>query len=273
MKAITSIIIFSALLIACRKEANIKLPETKSLPVIYSFICPEDSLLRVKVTASQPLYQSSGTDIYSPITNAIVEIRGEQGNARFIYNVNTEYYELNSSSYPLAPGKTYKLNVTMANGDVAFAETQIPLTQVAIDKITYEIIKDQYSESKNFKVSFTDESGKKNYYSLSVAAISNGLLGDTLYSDCGIRTLFDDVNRDGEYTTLSGRYYYYESDTIKIYEAYLLNCTTEFHKYHLSLQNYSGDNPFSEPTLIYNNIKGGFGNFSSYRKSRKRITI
>ena len=265
--------LLSILLFSCRKEANVKLPVTKSLPVINCFICPEDTIYRVKVTLSQPLYANTGADIYTPVNNAIVEIKGNQGNAQFIYNLNSEYYELKASSYTLVPGEKYKLTVTTTNGDIASAETQIPLNLISIDNVSFENVKDQYSLIKNFKVSFTDDTVNKNYYNLSIAALFKYSNGDTLYNDSGIRTLYDDINNNGKNTTLSGRFYYNEGDTIPAFDVYLLNCTPEYYKYHLSLQNYSGDNPFAEPTLVFNNIKGGYGIFASYRKFRKRITI
>lgn len=273
MKKVIQFILILIVFASCRKEANIKLPVTKSLPVIYSFICPEDSLIRVKVTASQPLYQNTGTDIYVSVNNAQVVISGEQGNKEFIYNANTEYYELKSAVYSLIPGKVYKLKVTTASGDVAMAETQIPLELIPIDKVTYETILEQQTEIKNIKLSFTDPVSSKNFYNLSFATVQVGQFLDTLYNETGIRTLHDDVNKNGEYTTLSGRYYTFIEDTVSILDAYLLNCTAAYYKYHLSLQNYSGDNPFSEPSLIYSNVTGGYGVFASFRKSKKRIVL
>lgn len=273
MKNIILTILTLFLFSSCRKEANIKLPVTKSLPVVHCFISPEDTILRVKVTSSQPLYQNTGTDIYASVNNAVVEIKSDQGNANFIYNTLSEYYELSSKTYSILPGKVYKLQVTTASGDIATAETQIPQNIVSIDNLTYETIKDQMGESKNFKISFTDESSIKNYYNLSVAGISIDQMGDTIIKETGIRTLHDDVNKNGAYTTLSGRYFYYEGDSIKAFDAYLLNCSASYYKFHLSLQNYTGDNPFSEPTLTFNNISGGYGVFASYRKTKKRITI
>jgi Domain of unknown function (DUF4249) len=54
---------------------------------------------------------------------------------------------------------------------------------------------------------------------------------------------------------------------IKI-ELILISCDEGYFNYHKSLENYSGNNPFSEPTLVSSNITGGLGCFGAYNQSR-----
>jgi hypothetical protein len=46
---------------------------------------------------------------------------------------------------------------------------------------------------------------------------------------------------------------------------YLLNTDKPYYDFHKSLENYSlGDYPFTEPSFLYSNVKGGLGIFASY---------
>jgi hypothetical protein len=46
-----------------------------------------------------------------------------------------------------------------------------------------------------------------------------------------------------------------------------------FYRYHLSLSRQSSNLPFSDPDAVFNNIKGGFGNFSGYADSIYTVAI
>lgn len=46
-----------------------------------------------------------------------------------------------------------------------------------------------------------------------------------------------------------------------------------FYKYHLSLSRQSNNLPFSDPDAVFNNIKGGYGNFSGYSDSTYTVEI
>src|ERR1700749_4190219 len=118
------------LFLSCTKEAKVKLPETKPLPVMYSYICPTDSVIRLKLLSSSPLFSSNEIDVLAPVSDGDVKISSAQGTAQLIFNPSTGYYELKTNSYPILPGQVYKMTVTTINGDVATAETQVPLTSV-----------------------------------------------------------------------------------------------------------------------------------------------
>src|SRR6476620_3830032 len=107
------------LLLSCTKEAKVKLPDTKSLPVMYSYICPAYSVIRLKLLYSSPLYGTDQVDVLAPVSDADVKISSAQGTAQLIYNQNTRYYELQTNTYPVVPGQVYKMTVTTFNGDVA----------------------------------------------------------------------------------------------------------------------------------------------------------
>jgi hypothetical protein len=56
------------------------------------------------------------------------------------------------------------------------------------------------------------------------------------------------------------------------FKIYLTKIDADSYKYFKSLQNYTGDDPFSEPSLIYTNVPNGLGlvgsqQVFSYRKA------
>jgi hypothetical protein len=262
------------LFLSCTKEAKVKLPETKSLPVMYSYICPSDTILRLKLMYSSPLYAINRIDVLAAVPDGDVKISSAQGTAQLVFNQTTEYYELKTSVYPIVPGQFYKITVTTINGDVATAETEVPITTVPINTITVETIPENYQTSDRIKISFTDEPGRTNYYRLTAlhSSVYNSQT-DTLSYDTYINELYSDINNDGANATLVGRFYQGSDSTnysTEYYDVFLYNCSPSYYNFHKSLRNYSGDNPFSEPTLIYSNVKGGFGCFGAYTRSMLR---
>lgn len=85
-----------------------KLPEAKPLPVMYSYICPTDSIIRLKLFLSSPLFRSNQIDILAAVSDGDVKISSAQGTAQLIFNQNTQYYELKQVHTLLFPGKFIK---------------------------------------------------------------------------------------------------------------------------------------------------------------------
>ena len=123
---------------------------------MYSYLCPNDSIIRLKLLASSPLYSSNQIDIMATVSNGDVKISSAQGLAQLTFNQATQYYELKTSSYPIVPGQVYKMTVTTINGDVATAETQVPLISVPINTVTVETISENFQTNDRITVSFTD---------------------------------------------------------------------------------------------------------------------
>lgn len=263
------------LFLSCAKEAKVKLPETKPLPVMYSYICPTDSVIRLKLMYSSPLFSSNQIDVLAAVSDGDVKISSAQGTAQLIFNQATEYYELKTSLYPIVPGQIYKMTVTTINGDIATAETEVPITTVPINTVTVETIPENYQTSDLIKVSFTDEPGKVNYYRIAALyAFVYTSQADTITDETRIKELYSDINHDGENVSLAGRYYQrYDSTeyySTEYYDVFLYNCSESYNKFYKSLRtDLSGISfpPPAEPTLMYSNVKGGFGCFGAYTRS------
>lgn len=279
MMRITFILSCLVLFLSCTKEAKVKLPETKPLPVVYSYISPTDTVIRLKLMLSSPVFSSNQIDVLAPVSDGDVRISSSQGTAQLIFNTNTQYYELQASSYPIVAGQTYKMTVRTSNGDIATAETQVPVTNVPINSVTVETIPESYQTSDRIKAFFTDETNSVNYYRIAASHcfVHNGQT-DTLINDTQITELYSDVNHNGESSSLAGRFYqgidsteYYSTE---YYDVFLYNCSESYYNFYKSLKNYSGIGisfpPPAEPTLMYTNVKGGFGCFGAYTRSMLR---
>ena len=257
----------------------VKLPETKPLPVMYSYICPTDSIIRLKLMSSSPLFSSNQIDVLAAVPDGDVKISSAQGTAQLIFNQTTGYYELKTNLYPIVPGQVYKMTVTTSNGDVATAETQVPFTAVPINMVTVETIPENYQTSDRIKSFFTDEANSVNYYRI---AASHGFVyigqTDTIADDTRINELYSDINHDGDNVSLAGRFYQKDDSTeyysTEHYDVFLYNCSESYYNFYKSLKNYSGTGisfpPPAEPTLMYSNVKGGFGCFGAYTSSMLR---
>ena len=60
------------LFLSCAKEATVKLPETKPLPVMYSYLSPTDSVIRLKLMMSSPLFSSNQIDVLAAVSDGDV---------------------------------------------------------------------------------------------------------------------------------------------------------------------------------------------------------
>jgi hypothetical protein len=221
------------------------------------------------------LYGTNQVDVLAPVSDGDVKISGAQGTAQLIYNSLTQHYELQTNTYPIVPGQVYKMTVTTSKGDVATAETQVPITTIPIDTVTVETITATGSTFDLIKVSFTDEPGRLNYYRIAALhSFAYTFQVDTIADDARISKLYSDIHHDGENVSLDGRVHQsYDSTeyySTEYYDVFLYNCSESYYNFHKSLINYTGDNPFAEPTLIYSNVKGGFGCFGAYTRNMLR---
>ncbi len=261
------------LLTSCEKEANVKLPETKPLPVLFSYISPQDTLIRVKLTMSQPLYGTASGDISDPVTNATIILSSTQGNITLLYNNQSGYYEAMSNTYPIYYGATYKLGVTLANGSFAEAETTVPGNIIPILNASAEALTVNNMPQTRFKLNFNDDGSTVNYYRVSVLGIEYNFPLDTFFSETGIRAIYTDLNNNGKNMEVSFENYGGNNLGQIGYDIYLLNCNKDYFQFYKSIFNYQNGNPFAEPSLIYSNVKGGFGVFSAYTMSKYRLNI
>lgn len=258
-------------LLACEKEANVKLPEVKPMPVVFCFISPADTLIKLKLSMSEPLFAEQNQNMYAPVTDANVTLSSAQGNISLAYDQNKNIYSASTSSYPIIAGQTYKLVVVLNNGNIAEAETTVPTGSVPILAASVQTITTNNNQYLRFKLNFQDDAAQTNYYRVAMADIISFVPGDTTLSETGIRNTYSDVASNGALMEASFESYTFPTTSHQGYMIYLLNTNKDYFLLHQSLRNYQEGNPFAEPSLIYTNIKGGLGVFAASYPSKYRL--
>lgn len=178
----------------------------------------------------------------------------------------------------LIPGETYDLTVRHEEYGEATANQVMP-TAVPITKV--EITRDAGRDIDGFEVSsveitFDDPVDMENYYACSVWVIDS--VGQNVYpvysqiEDPQIQYGYDenfileDASFNGKTFTIRLLIDRYDYDRVKENGAVVWkNITADFYQYSASLERQSIGSDFqgfSEPTLIYSNVKNGLGCFA-----------
>lgn len=288
--ALTGYIIFLA---SCRKDVtNIKLPDSTPKLVVGCFISPQDTLIVVTLTRSNPIFGPSHNNSYNAlVADASVNLSDGAASITVLYNSDNEQYELHSNTFPISAGQTYFLNVSTPKGESVSASCTVPPSNPT--SLTVDFI-DTVSDEKQINVKWQDIPDQTNYYRVfGQMLVIDSLIEDTFYQSMSVDpSLQNDNEKDGEemsakmngnnsYNYINGIQY---ANKVIAYDIYLLNIDLEYYKYMDSFGNYSytisgngntttvssGD-PFSEPILLYTNVKGGLGIFAAYQKLHVRV--
>jgi hypothetical protein len=267
----------------CRKEAKVKIPETEPKPVLVCFISPEDSLIRVTLTNSIPLYTSNSNKFPYEINNATITISDGSTSKIIPWYKDSIGYQLSTKFFPILAGIKYSLNADIPDGRKLKASTQVPINSFPNFEYTYSkntIDSNEFGVSYeiNYKLSWNDFAGETNFY----RGIIYNLYSDSTVSKDSIAQLVNEVfesdkDRDGSTIKLAGTSSFYIDKMAPIPMnsssniAYLILCNKEYFEYHKDLYTNNDVNPFSESKINFSNIEGGIGCFSAYRVSKKRF--
>lgn len=279
-------------LVGCELTAdNVKVPETKPKLVVISFIDPQDTLLVVTVTNSVPIYnQTTGA---TEVNNAAVVLSDGTTTVSLVYTRNG-IYSAPARNLPIVPGQSYFLTVTTPDGLQAKATCTVPLkandaiTSFRIDSAMTEQVPGYPYKEYRLSVEWQDAPGEGDYYRLFAerpyAYVSgydpaNPSKKDTLYSQIFFRQgeeYTQDAGQDGrKFIIRDGNFQANgdnTSDQFKVnreINVILLTTDKNYYQYQRGLANYTNDNPFAEPTLLYSNVEGGLGVFAAFRQVKR----
>lgn len=284
MKKLYSLLAAITLVYGCTKEANIKLPEPEEKLVVTCFISPEESLISVLVNTSKPRYNTSW-QANTEIKDAAIVIRSAEGAATIPYVDSLHLYAIETSEFPILPGKTYTLEAK-SNDKSCSAVTTVPTDTLHIRNLTVSLqfSKDSTALDAAYSTQVADIPGQTNYVSI----FQRHLLlmpYDSLYNQPGDMLnpgygIFEDDEKQPRenYGAFTQAYSARSSEKIRydsfIVEVWALNCSREFYLYNRSVQEaaWTTGNPFSDPVMVYTNMNNGFGCFGAYRLS-KRIQV
>ena len=263
------------MLTSCEKDVtNIKLPSSEPKLVVGCFISPQDSSIIVTLTRSAPVFgpgQSNSNGF--PVEDASVVISNGSVSSTIPFSTVNYQYELQANLFPIVAGQTYYLTVTTPKGESVSANCTVPVSNLSSLMVEFT---DTLSEVKRITVKWQDKTNEANYYkAFAQMVLIDTVSLDTLYDYMfGNTTLFNDNGKDGSdfYSKLEGYTFFGGSyKAITGYDIYVLNVDMHYYNYQKSLDNYTYDDPFSEPSPIYTNIKGGLGIFAGVQKLYVRV--
>lgn len=260
---------------ACTKDADVKLPTVESKLVISSFISPQDTMVKVQVTLSQPLYNNSNSGQYSAVIDATVQISDGNITQLLAYNSIENYYFADASLFPITSGITYLLTVSTPDGKNINASTTVPNLNSTLTYTSQAINIPNSANSYNIEASWNDTPGTENFYRLSYYSkyFYEGSSDTTYYSYYSGN--FSDNGNDGKVFHENFEVYKDNSTSgVNDGEIYLVHASKEYYLFHNKLNDAAfSDGPFSEPSPMYSNINGGFGVFAGYNQYKVLVFL
>ncbi len=269
-----SIIILSILLFAsCEKNANIEIPNDEPELVVAGFIAPHEDTLRLKLSWTTPIY------------NHTIDYSGEyynnEANADVNYTVNGNTIKLNYDTLwkcymainaNLNTGDEVELSIKYNDHEEMTSKATVPfdpeysIEYIGMKKLSHGDYEETYAQF-DFKCL---ASKPLNYYRIKMMAhyTENGYVYN--------RELYMYENEYiamGPNTSVILSPYFPEYVQLDSVRYYVINCSEEYYKYHTSVGDYQGDDLFSEPSIIYDNIENGIGVFSGYNMESDTLII
>lgn len=287
---------------------NIDLPKNEQKIVVFSFISPKDSVVRVQIGKSKPLYgrlDNHETKLKNPVvtisdgvTTAILTEAAvpDETIKDPYYDQYTHFgysiYESKVNDLQIVEGKTYYLTVE-AEGQKVTGSCHVPLGKIEVVEIQtakksstkespFEDAYSDYNYTASFK--FQDLHGHKNYYRISSRILYNE---DTIYNPYDsskfkiqemasyvdfYKNFFSDEGNDGGMMQKSGDFNYFINENEGTWQVFLEIIDENYYKFlNSTFERKGNEDPFSEPTNVYSNIKGGLGVFAAYKGGRIQV--
>jgi Domain of unknown function (DUF4249) len=252
---------------ACQSEiTEIAIPYENRL-VVSSFISPQDTILNVRVTSTQPI---SGTSEKNKnlVENATVTMSNGTKTVALKYDKDG-YYKVLAKELPINPGTNCTLKISTPEGRSTEGNCTIPKEVLKPSDVTTEIIK--ISEARRqYYIRWKDFPNQENYYNMFGSY-------ETVDTRCtnGLNFVTNDKGRDGEQLFLTANTDIVcgkgNPNYIVILSSYDKNAVQFFAT--ASEQSSVAGVPFTDPVLVYSNMKGAYGVFSGYNQTKVILKI
>lgn len=279
MKKIFIYILISTIIsiqLSCETDANIPIPSQDPKFVLTSFVNLERDSQYFTLTQSDPLFDGSNVDNEKYIDAAVVTVSNGISNVQLPYNYNYNAYLLDASAMKINYNTNYTIHVEYQGKAInssfsTFDSAAIVINEIKIDSI---LKTDEFGFStKTYyaNVKWQDPASEKNYYCLEMFGLFRSDFGQIIrvpLSDYYGSVYLSDEGKNGTemtrtmeaYTTMFGDF----GQTYLGFDVVISKTDEHYYRYFKSLQNYVGDDPFSEPSLVYTNITNGLGVIGSY---------
>ena len=257
--------IIIVLLLSLSCEEIVTPPEIENIErllVVNGILNPTDTTYYVEVTWSNPSFGPlpDFEDLY--VADANVTISEGNTSAAFSYDPLWRMYTLDAAAFPLEASSSYELRVE--------AEGRTALSTVQTKQPVPEVLSFEFSSNNSLTVRWMDISGSEDYYSVR-AYLKREELDFTnmipFYFESGF---VSDVNRDGAVLQDTGQGF----DSAQRQDTLLITIYSYdqlYVDYFELLENFVGDDPFSEATQLPSNIEGGLGIFAIVQQSEFKM--
>jgi hypothetical protein len=282
------LLILILLCTSCEQDvSNIKPLDVSSKLVVTSFISPQDTLIKVQLQKTQPSIGKQLSEEQLMVLNATVTISDGSSTKMLDYNPKSKTYEADAKVWPIKEGTNYLLKIVDPKGYKAEASCSVPTTngiKISDFNTSFTEVKENYYAGTIHKynaiLKWQDAPEVENYYRTIVYMESmipgpsgkEQLIQQEFYFRNLSGQLFKDDKVQGKtFISEPMEYYHYKNDEYpKIKSVFAILAVTDrnYYLFHQSIfsQYRAGYNPFSEPSLIYTNIKGGLGVFAAYNQ-------
>lgn len=303
--SIMSYFIFAAILLcitSCEQTIEVDLGDYESKLVVHCILQP-DSVPNLYLTESTTYFTYiEDTNKYNFVKDAMVIISYGNSDDTLQQKAEMEYGDYQSydwkkdSSYIFRPsadvivyrgnikiesGKTYELKIKYGDKDIS-TSTYVPYP-VSIDSVTLDTVTSYGYTQMVMKAHFKDFSGTSDFYSIETGTLKRLYTYDDsvytpidsidYYYQTSNNNFTSDESNDGGVLILE-QYPYCDYNTFQdsaLFDVFIKNANKETGKFFNSMydQEWSSNDPFTEPTTIKSNIEGGIGIFGAWAVSPK----
>ena len=272
------------------EATNVDIPGSEPQLVVYSFISPRDTMIRVTVNRSLPnTMDPRNVPLVNGEAHVLMAKKGEAF-TQLSYDENLMAFVINADDFAVEAGNEYTLKVEAFTGETIEAECFVPGfeidTVILHDPVQtsdqYEQFKTVYqwevhpvpsSQMRYFR-SGTFNSTWGNYDNQQQLSL---LMVMPLSLDKG-QEYFTHTNESAPVFQATTWSYPYEGGGSTDYGnfnrvdsvfAYVMQTDYHYYQFHKSVENYYNSDDgfiFSEAVYIYSNIKGGLGVFGGYNQ-------
>lgn len=272
------------------EATNVDIPGSEPQLVVYSFISPRDTMIRVTVNRSLPnTMDPRNVPLVNGEAHVLMAKKGEAF-TQLSYDENLMAFVINADDFTVEAGNEYTLKVEAFTGETVEAECFVPGfeidTVILHDPVQtsdqYEQFKTVYqwevhpvpsSQVRYFR-SGTFNSTWGNYDNQQQLSL---LMVMPLSLDKG-QEYFTHTNESAPVFQATTWSYPYEGGGSTDYGnfnrvdsvfAYVMQTDYHYYQFHKSVENYYNSDDgfiFSEAVYIYSNIKGGLGVFAGYNQ-------
>lgn len=257
---------------SCESDAEVEIPFEPVKLVVSSFLDPNEDTNYVSLSKTDPVFDNNaawGQDLI--IRNAIIKISDGTNEATLRFDTDKDVYFFNKADLDIDFNKVYTITASAINQtiNVSFRtidSSSIVIKEFLLDSVTYEDGFGDIYKTYKAKIKFDDPASEVNYYRIYLRPVYGNIFGepiDEYYFDVYDNLVLSDEGKNGSEMNITAEYEEYTylgmGSNIKGFKLFVYKIDEDHYKYIKSLKNYTGDDPFSEPSLIYTNVPNGLG--------------